>query len=275
MNDAIIPCITPTERSVFMKSALTCFLLLCFAVSADAREYIGRAEAFRTVDIHPEVSAKISGVHFAEGSFVKEGAVLFTLNSSQFQAQVQLEKAKLSHAQATLDGAAKYLSRLKAVGKRSVPGSDIDAADTKAKQAQAEVDEAKAELRIAQINLNNTKITAPISGYIGKADFTKGSYVTPDDSLVSIVQTDPARVSFAMTDRDFLAHRDIPAEYELVLADGTVLAGPQKAVQDFASNVMNPDTGTITIYLRVPNENHVLIPGAIVRVRVIYPASGE
>lgn len=255
------------------KIAAACIFLLCFFVSADAQEYIGHAEAFRTVDIHPEVSAKIAGVHFDEGSFVKEGAVLFTLNSSQFQAQVQLCKAKISHAQAAFDGAKKYFSRLKAVGKRSVPGSDIDTAETEAQKAQAELDEAKAELRLAQINLNNTKITAPISGYIGKADFTKGSYVTPDDSLVSIVQTDPARISFAMTDKDFLAHRDIYAEYELVLADGTIY--PQKAVQDFASNVMNPDTGTITIYLRVPNENHTLIPGAIVRVRVIYPSSQE
>ena len=256
-----------------MKKATCILLLLCFSVSADAQEYIGHAEAFRTVNIHPEVSAKIAGVHFTEGSLVKEGAVLFTLNSSQFEAQVQLGKAKLSHAQAALDGAQKYFSRLKAVGKRSVPGSDIDTADTEAQKAQAELDEAKAELRISQIDLSNTRITAPISGYIGRAEFTKGGYVTPDDSLASIVQTDPARISFGMTDRDFLAHRDSPAEYELVLADGSVY--PQKAVIDFSSNVMNPDTGTITVYLRVPNENHTLIPGAIIRVRVIYPDSEE
>ena len=256
-----------------MKNIVACILLLCLAVSADAQEYIGHAEAFRTVDIHPEVSAKIAKVYFTEGSFVKEGAALFTLNSSQFQAQVQLGKAKLSHAQAVLDGAKKYLSRLKGADKRSVPASDIDTAESELKQAQAAVEEAKAEIRAAQIDLNNTKITAPISGYIGKAEFTKGGYVTPDDSLVSIVQTDPARISFGMTDKDFLTHRDAPAEYELVLADGNIY--PQKAVQDFASNVMNPDTGTITIYLRVPNENHILSPGAIVRVRVIYPDSGE
>ncbi len=258
-----------------MKNTATYILLLMMTLcgNAYAQEYIGHAEAFRTVNIHPEVSAKISGVHFSEGSFVKEGAALFTLNSSHFQAQVQLNEAKLSQAKAALDGAKKYFSRLKAVGKRSVPGSDIDTAETEAQKAQAAVDEAQAELRISRIDLNNTRISAPISGYIGKAHFTKGGYVTPDDSLVSIVQTDPARISFAMTDRDFLTHRDLHAEYELVLADGRVY--PQKAVLDFASNVMDSDTGTITLYLRVPNENHVLIPGAIVRVRVIYPDSGE
>lgn len=256
-----------------MKNAVTCILLLVMTLcgSAYAQEYIGHAEAFRTVEIHPELSAKIAKVHFTEGSFVKEGAVLFTLNSSQFQAQVQLGKAKLSHAQAVLDGAKKYLSRLKAADKRSVSASDMDTADSDLKKAQAELDKAKAELRVSQIDLNNTKITAPISGYIGRAEFTKGGYVTPDDSLASIVQTDPARISFAMTDRVYLAHKDSIAEYELVLADGSIY--PEKALLDFASNVMNPDTGTITIYLRVPNENHVLIPGAIVRVRVVY--SGE
>ena len=258
-----------------MRNAVTYILLLMMTLcgSAYAQEYIGRAEALQTVQIHPEVSARITKVHFSEGSYINEGAILFTLNSSHFQAQVQLGKAKLSHAQAALDGAKKYFSRLKAVGKRSVPGSDIDTAETEAQKAQAEVDEAKAELRLSQIDLDNTRITAPISGYIGKAHFTKGSYVTPEDVLASIVQTDPARISFAMTDRDFLIHRDTPAEYELVLADGSVY--PEKAVLDFASNVMDSDTGTITLYLTVPNENHVLIPGAIVRVRVIYPASGS
>ncbi len=244
-----------------------------YAHEHNHQEYIGHAEALQTVQIHPEVSARISKVHFSEGSFVKEGAALFTLNSSQFQAQVQLGKAKLSHAQAVLDGAKKYLSRLKTADKRSVPASDVDTADSELKQAQAQVEEAKAELRLSQIDLNNTRITAPISGYIGRAEFTKGGYVTPDDVLASIVQTDPARISFAMTDRDYLAHKDSHAEYELVLADGRVY--PQKAVLDFASNVMDSDTGTITLYLRVPNENHTLIPGAIVRVRVIYQDSGE
>ena len=262
-----------------MKTRKFCALLILMLTlqgvtgRAEAQEYIGHAEAFQTAHIHPEVSARIIRVNFTEGSFVKEGAVLFTLNSAQYSAQVQLRKAQLSHAQASLDGAKKYLSRLKASDRRSVPASDIDTADSEAKQAQAAVDEAKAELKLAQIDLNNTKIYAPVSGYIGRAEFTKGNYVSPENVLASIVQTDPARVSFAVPDRDYLSNKDRAAEFELILADGSIY--PHKAEIDFVNTVMNSETGTITLWLRVPNENHVLIPGAIVRVRATYSGAQE
>ena len=71
-----------------------------------------------------------------------------------------------------------------------------------------------------------------------------------------------------MSDRDYLANKDRHASFELILADGSTY--PYKAEMDFSDNVMNPNTGTITLWLRVPNEDHILLPGAIVRVRVIY-----
>ena len=252
------------------KNLLALLLICLLQGTASAQEYIGHAEALQTVQLHPEISARITRVNFSEGSFIKEGATLFTLNPAQFQAQVQLRKAQLAHAQAVLDGAKKYLARIKTADKRSVPASDIDTADSQVKQAQASVAEAKAELRIAQIDLNNTRIYAPISGYIGRAEFTPGNYVSPENVLASIVQTDPARISFAMPDREYLANKDKAAEYTLTLADGSTY--PHKAELDFTSTTMNPETGTITIYLRVPNENNILIPGAIVRVNVTYPS---
>ena len=254
------------------KNLLALLVIFFLQGNASAQEYIGRAEATQTVQLHPEISARITRVQFAEGSFIKEGATLFTLNPAQFQAQVQLRKAQLAHAQAVLDGAKKYLARIKTADKRSVPASDIDTADSAEKQAQAQVEEAKAELRLAQIDLNNTKIYAPISGYIGRAEFTRGNYVSPENVLASIVQTDPARISFAMPDRDYLINKDKAAEYSLILADGSTY--PHKPELDFISTTMNPESGSITIYLRVPNENHTLIPGEIVRVKVTYP-SGE
>ena len=250
---------------------LIALLMICFLQgNASAQEYIGRAEATQTVQLHPEISARITRVQFAEGSFVKEGATLFTLNPAQFQAQVQLRKAQLAHAQAVLDGAKKYLARIKTADRRSVPASDIDTADSEVKQAQAQVAEAKAELKLAQIDLNNTRVYAPISGYIGRAEFTRGNYVSPENVLASIVQTDPARISFGMTDREYLANKDKAAEYILTLADGSTY--PHKAELDFTSTTMDPETGTITIFLRVPNENHTIIPGAIIRVNVTYPS---
>ena len=243
------------------------------AVSGDvtsSREYIGTVEAVQTVRLCPEVSARVAGVHFKEGAFVKEGAPLFTLEDAQFQATAALRKAELSRAEANLGRARKYLERLKAADRRSVPASDLDVAESDVKTAQAAVAEAKANLRLARIDLDHTKIAAPISGRIGRANFTKGNYVTPDSELAVIVQMDPIRVAFAMPDRDYLEERQAFAgdgdvyQAELRLADGT--AYPFPGERDFEDNAMDPGTGTIALRLRFRNEGGALVPGAMVRV---------
>ena len=243
------------------------------AVSGDVsspREYIGTVEAVQTVRLCPEVSARVARVHFKEGAFVKEGAPLFTLEDAQFQATVALRKAELSRAEANLGRAKKYLERLKAADRRSVPASDLDVANSDVKTAQAAVAEAKANLRLAQIDLNHTRIAAPISGRIGRVNFTKGNYVTPDSELAVIVQVDPIRVAFAMPDRDYLEERQAFAgagdvyRAELRLADGAPY--PLPGERDFEDNAMDPGTGTIALRLRFRNEEGALVPGAMVRV---------
>ena len=127
-----------------------------------SREYIGTIEAIQRVTVKSELSARISRVHFNEGSFVRAGAVLFTLDSEQYRANVELRKAQLNRSQAALEGAQKYMKRLKAADRRSVIGSDMDKAEDDIRQGQASVAEAKANLQLAQIDLNRTRITAPI-----------------------------------------------------------------------------------------------------------------
>ena len=233
---------------------------------SSSHEYIGRAEPVQQVKIMPEVSARITKVHFREGSFVKSGAVLFTLNSAPFSANTALKKAELAHA--NLERAQKYLSRLKAADRRSVPASDIDTAESEVKQTQAAVAEAKASLQLSQVDLNNTKITAPISGRIGRAEYTQGNYVSPGTVLAQIVQANPIRVSFSMPDRDYLQNRNLAGTFELILADGSTLPGGEV---DFENNVMNTETGTIMIWLKFPNPENVIMPGALTRVRLISP----
>ncbi len=249
-----------------------CALIFLVSVTAEAAfswEYIARAEAVKNVQIRSEVSAKIIKIHFNEGTFIDKSATLFTLNSAQFQAETALKKAELAHAQAQLDGAIKYLSRLKAADKRGVTASDLDTAESEVRQYRAAVDEAKAALRISQIQLNNTKITAPFAGRVGKANFNQGSYISPDDVLCEIVQTDPIRILFAMPDRDYMSVKNSQEKlkYELILADGSIFPGTIE--KDFEDNVMNSETGTINIWLKVSNENNILLPGSLVRVRVI------
>lgn len=236
--------------------------------TAFAWDYIGHAEASRSVKIRPEISSKITKIHFDEGTSVKKSGILFTIDTAEIQAEVSLKKAELSSAQAKLDCAEKYLSRLKTTDKRGVSASDIDIAGSEVKQAQAAVGEAKAALKIAQVQLNRTKITAPFDGKTGKINFYQGSYVSPEDILCEIVQINPIRILFAMPDRDYLIFKNSQKnfKYELLLADGSLFSG--KIEKDFEDNSMNPETGTINIWLKADNEDGILLPGSLVRVRV-------
>ena len=239
-----------------------------------AKEYIGTVEAIQRVTVRPELSARISRVYFSEGSYVRAGAALFTLDSPQYKATVDLRKAQLARAEATLEQAQKYMKRLKAADKRSVPASDMDAADNDIKQAQASVAEAKATLQLAQIDLNRTKVTAPISGVAGKTAFTKGNYVTPSSELASIIQMNPIRVAFSMSESDYISWRNNSYSAELKLSDGSIYDESSSGRMDFSDNAINPSTGTITIRWSFSNDRNVLIPGAMVRI-TLKPLTGQ
>jgi len=252
-------------------------------VNADlsiGREYIGRVDPIQTVYLRPRVPGQVESVHFKEGSVVKEGEPLFTLDSAQYQATVALRRADLSKAEANLSRAVKYNDRLKAADKRSVSASDIDMAASDVLQSKAVVEQAKAALKLAQIDLGYAKITAPISGKIGKAAATKGNYVSPaGEPIASIVQTNPIRVSYAMPDRDYMEqigslHSSGEPVYNttLTLADGTRYS--QGGKRDFEDPAMDPTTGTITMHLRFDNSDGTLIPSSTVRVAV-KPASSR
>ncbi len=232
----------------------------------NTREYIGTVEAIQRVVVKPELSAKISKLHFTEGSFVKSGATLFTLDSSQFSANVALRKAQLARSQATLDRAQRYMKRLKAADKRSVPASDIDTAEDDIKQAQASVAEAKANLQLAQIDLNRTRITAPISGVIGRAAITKGNYVSSNSELATIIQMNPIRVLFSISEADYTSWLKNSYTATLKLADGSTYEASGTGRMDFSDNVVNPSTGTIAIRWSFTNDSNTLIPGAMVRI---------
>ena len=239
---------------------------------AAEHDYIGRVEAVQTVQLKPQVAGQIDEVHFKEGSIVKAGQLLFSIDNRQYQATLDLRKADMAKAEANYTRALKYRDRLKAADKRSVSASDFDTAESDVLQGKAGVDLAKASLRLAQIDLDHTKITAPIAGRIGAAFFTKGNYVTPAGAqpLAVIVQVDPIRVVFALSDRDYL---DAYAQFstsedvynaKIILSNGAEY--PLAGKRDFEDNAMDEHTGTMTIRLSFKNEGS-LIPGAMVRVK--------
>lgn len=238
------------------------------------REYIGTVESIQSVKLRPEVTARITQVNFREGAIVKAGDVLFTLDDSTYAATVALRQAELSKAVADHDRAQKYYNRLKAADTRSVSASDLDTAESDMKQAAAVVEQSRASLKLAQIDLDRTRITAPISGRIGRAYYTQGNYVSPSiDALAEIVQITPVRVNFSLPDRDFFEELSTfqttsgdVYRTSLTLPDGQEYR--EQGSRDFEDNIMDSSSGTIVLRLRFENKDRVLIPGSIVRVEL-------
>ena len=235
-------------------------------------EYLGRVESIQTVLLKPQVPAEIAQVHFKEGSIVKAGQLLFSLDSKQYAATVELRLAELAKAKANHERASKYYARLNAADTRSVSAADIDVAESEVLQGKAMIEQAKAALRLAQIDLGYTKITAPITGQIGQAFFTKGNYVTPAGGpLASIVQIDPIRVAFSLPDKDYLQQMKLfkassNAVYNASIRLSNGEAYPLKGERDFEDNAIDEKTGTIMMRLRFKNSKGLLVPGAMVRV---------
>ena len=158
-----------------------------------------------------------------------------------------------------------------AASEQAVSAADRDAAEGSYLQTKAAVSQAKAALKLAQIDLGYCRITAPITGKIGKALYTKGNYVTPQiTELASIVQMDPIRVSYPLPDRDYLDQISLfkadgsVYNTSLILSNGEKYNAPGK--RDFENNTVDQTTGTMMMRLRFENKDGMLIPGSMVRV---------
>ncbi|MCI5863719.1 MAG: efflux RND transporter periplasmic adaptor subunit [Cloacibacillus porcorum] len=239
--------------------------------STQPSEYVGRVEAIQSVQVKPQISGEIAKVCFKEGSIVKAGQLLFQIDPAQYQATVALRKAELEQANANLDAAEKYYARVQAAETRAVSAAERDTAESNVLQGRAAVSQAKANLRLAEINLGYTRITSPITGKIGIANLTKGNYVTPaSGALATIVQMNPVRVSYSLPDRDYLDQLELfkkegsVHKTKLILSNGSELDVPGQ--RDFEDNTVDQMTGTVMMRLRYTNDGGMLIPGEMVRV---------
>jgi RND family efflux transporter MFP subunit len=219
-------------------------------------EYIAVVEPVEDVAVRAEVPGTIDEVHFTEGGSVSEGDLLFTIDPRTYQAAVDAAQAELFRAQ-------KLYDRMKASDVRSVSASDLES-------AESDLLRARAELNRAQVNLDYTEIRAPVSGRIGAANTTRGNYVSPASGVLArIVQIDPVRVTFSLTDRDYLKFRrqDLSGAgtvrvAQVRLPDGTVF--PLTGKKEFDDNVVNPQTGTIAVRYLFDNPDGLLVPGGYV-----------
>lgn len=231
--------------------------------------YIGHVEPIEEVALTAQVAGYISQVAFKEGSLIKKGDLLFQIDEQSYIASTAQRKAELAKAKAEYDRAKRYEERIRRVDARSVTQSDIDTAHATALQSKAAVAKADADLLQAEIDLSRTKIIAPISGRIGTAMAKLGDYVSPGmGTLARIVQVDPIRVVFSITDKDYLQGRKEQLtnnlRARLLLPNGAYYE--HEGEMDFWDNEMSISTASLPVRLRFDNADEQLLVNAFVTI---------
>lgn len=241
-------------------------------------ELPGRLESLRTADVRAQVGGIIQKRLFQEGSYVRAGQPLYQIDSSTYEAGLESARAQLATAQATLAKADADLARYKPlVAAEAVSRQEYDAAVTAKRSAEAGVKAAQAAIKSAGINLNRSRITAPISGFIGHSKVSEGTLLNAGDTtvLATIRQTNPMYVNVTQSASEVMKLRRQIAEGKLLAADGVIAVGikfddgtvyPEKGRLLFADPVVNESTGQITLRAAVPNDQNILMPGLYVRV---------
>ena len=240
-------------------------------------ELPGRTSPMLVAEVRPEVGGIILKRHFTEGADVKAGAVLYEIDPSMYQAAHASAKAALARAEANVVPRLLKAERYKElVAINAVSRQDADDADAALRQAEAEVEGAKAALDTARINLAHTLVTAPISGRIGRSVVTTGALVTASQptALATIQKLDPVYVDVTQSSANLLKLREKLAAgklkkdargavVKLFLEDGT--AYPLGGTLKFSDVTVNPGTGSVTIRTVFPNPKGILLPGMYVR----------
>ncbi|QDC40156.1 efflux RND transporter periplasmic adaptor subunit [Sphingobium fuliginis ATCC 27551] len=239
-------------------------------------ELPGRTASTMMSEVRPQVAGVVQKRLFAEGSTVRAGQPLYQIDPSLYRASRDEAQATLASAQATAAAAQARASRYRTLGQsEAVSAQDRDDVIATARQAAAAVQQARATLQTAGINLNFTQVRAPISGRIGRSAVTPGALVTASQAtpLAIIQQLDPIFVDVTQSSAKLLqlrralaAGKALPASatIRLKLDDGTDY--PLEGRIEFAEPIVDPDSGTVTLRARFPNPDGLLLPGMFVRV---------
>jgi len=238
--------------------------------------HIAHVEAVQSVNLQPRVSGTIDSVHFEEGSFVHEGDTLFTIEPETYKATLDLRKAELEKAKAGLTESERNYNRQIKLSKQNIASkATFDAAESAFLQAKAAVSQAQSNLDLAQINYDYTFVKAPINGYAGKALVTKGNNVVASTQvLAKIVQLNPVRIAFTLTDKEFIAFKNSQKDNQnaqmkarITLPDGTSVV--KNFQSSFVDNEVSSNTATVAIYGDFENDDETLIPGSYVQIALI------
>jgi RND family efflux transporter MFP subunit len=255
----------------------------------DYQDYTGRTASVDSVQVQARVTGYLDKIYFREGAEVPEGTVLYEIDPRPYQADSDAAKAKVAQNVASLALARQNNSRYKALAKEqagAVTQVDLDQYQSQEDQAVANLDQARANLVTANLNLGWTKVTAPVSGIIGRLLVTRGNLIVANQTtLTTVVSQDPMWVYFDMDEPTALqVHelarqgkfgpaRDGPPKIPFRLQLGNEKGFPHEATLDFVNNQFDQATATILIRAVFPNPKpsngpRVFTPNNFVRVRV-------
>lgn len=243
-------------------------------------EFTGRTEAVMSVDVRARVTGYLEKALFKEGTDVKKGDLLFEIDRRTYQADLDRTQAQVRQGEATLERIGTDYQRARVlVPSRAISREELDKITGSRSEAEASVAGSRAAMRMAKLNLDFTKITAPLSGRISRRLCDPGNLVKADETVMtSIVQLDPIHAYFDIDERTVLrlrrlvqqgklrSSRDstIPVQLGLADEDGFSLRG----VIDFVDNKLDAGTGTLRVRVVIGNEKLLLSPGMFVRLRL-------
>jgi RND family efflux transporter MFP subunit len=239
-------------------------------------EYVGHVEAIQAVELRARVEGFLEKVNFQEGDFVQAGDLLYVIEQAPYQAKVDGDRARLAAARAELTRAGQRLQRLREARPESIPATDLDIAVAAELTAKAQVAEAEATLANSELELGYTAIKAPINGRIGSTAYTRGNLIGPGSGpLARIIQTDPIRVVYSISENDLPAivtalHDAEAGARSHLLTPRLRLAGGElhdrAGKVSFVDNRIDSATGTIAVRAEFANPDGLLIPGQYVTV---------
>ncbi|MDR3097982.1 MAG: efflux RND transporter periplasmic adaptor subunit [Paraburkholderia sp.] len=241
----------------------------------DWQTYSGRMAAVEKVEVRPQVSGTIVSVNFNDGALVKKGDTLFVIDPRPYQAAVDQAAAQVAAAQARTGYAQSDWARAqRLIADNAIAKRDYDEKQNAAREASANLKAAQAALEAAQINLGYTRIVAPVSGRVSRAEITVGNVVSAGASappLTTLVSVSPIYAEFDADEQTYLDYisrmkvgSKVPVELGLANETGYSRTGTIESVD----NRLDTSSGTIRVRARFDNTDGALVPGLYARIKV-------
>jgi RND family efflux transporter MFP subunit len=251
--------------------------------------FLGQFSAVEQVELRAQVGGTLTGIHFKDGDIVHKDDLLFTIDPRPYEIRLAQATAQLETANAKLALAERELNRAQELAAKAFGTTQtVDQRLADRRAAQAAVDDAKAQIRDAQFDLEHCRITGPFTGRIGAHLVSVGNLISgsragtsPTTLLATLVSLDPIHLDFDMSEADFLAFSRERArvqgafadKVEIALSDETQFA--RQGTLDFIDNALNRSSGTIHARATVPNSDLLLVPGEFARVRLAVGAPAQ